>query len=153
MSPNTPPRPDGSGQVSGGVTQPAIAGEEQRGAEPGGGAPGQAVDAARRGEEEAPDHRRHQRGDGGQAEELHGEVGKDRARIAHRIGDGVVGGMAEAGIGDVPGAEAGQREGDAREKPEPGQPAGLAAQEWPECRAPYRSAQAVLKPQNACRSP
>ena len=25
MSPNTPPRPDGSGQVSGGVMQPAIA--------------------------------------------------------------------------------------------------------------------------------
>ena len=103
--------------------------KEQRRAEPGGGALGQIVDAARRGEEEAPDHRRHEGGDGGEAEELHRQVGKDRARITHGVGDRRIGGVAEARIGDVPGAEAGEPEGDGGEKPDAGQAPRLAAQE------------------------
>ena len=107
MSPNTPPRPDGSGQVSGGVMQPAIAAAQQRAAEPGDarGAHGRSMPrplASRT----APDDGRHQRRDRRQAEELHGEVGEHRAGIAHRVGHRIVGGVAEARIGDVPGAEA-----------------------------------------------
>ena len=129
MSPNTPPRPVGSGQVGGGVTQPAIAAESSD-------APNHA--RARRGmrstpravaKKNAPDHRRHQRGDRGQAEELHGEIGEHRAGIAHGVGDRVVGGVAEARIGDVPRAKAGEAEGDGGQKRQARRPADLPARE------------------------
>ena len=70
-----------------------------------------------------------------QAEELHGEVGKHGARIAHGIGDRAVGGMAEARVGHVPGAQAGQREGDAGKKPDAGDAACLATQEGLDAKA------------------
>ena len=129
MSPKTPPSPDGSGQVPGGVAQPAIAAKSSA-------APNQA--AARLGrlstpravaKKQAPDHRRRERGDGREAEELHREVGKHRTRIAHRVGNRRVGSMAEARVGDVPGAEAGKAEGDDGKKTEARQAPGLAAQE------------------------
>ena len=53
----------------------------------------------------------------------------DRAGIAHRVGDRIVGGVAEARIVDVPGAERGEREGDAGQQRQAGGPAGLPARE------------------------
>ena len=129
MSPKTPPSPDGSGQVSGGVAQPAIAAKRSAAPNQAAARLRQIVDAARGGEEKAPDHRRRERGDGRKAEELHRQVGKDCARIAHRVGDRRIGGMAETRVGDVPGAEAGKPEGDGSKKAEACKAPGLAAQE------------------------
>ena len=88
-----------------------------------------AVDAARRHEEDAPDDRRDEPDDGRKAVELHGEVGEDGARIAHGIGDGIRRRVAEARIGDVPRAEAGEREGDEDEQANAGETPYLAQRE------------------------
>ncbi len=129
----------GSGQVGGGVTQPAMAlparkprTMRRRGA---------ACDRRRapRGRD-APDGGGRQSCNGGEAVELHGEIGKHRARIAHRVGDEVVGGVAEARVGDVPRAEARQSEGDDAQQRQARGAAELAAQEGldAESRAAHR---------------
>ena len=47
--------------------------------------------------------RRNQRHDAGEAEELHGDVGDDRAGTAEQVADRRRGRVVEAGIGDRPG--------------------------------------------------
>ena len=100
-------------------------GGKQRKAEPGQPALAQPVDAARGEEQETPDYCRHQAGDGGKAEELHGEVAENRARIAHGVGDDIVGGVREARIGDVPGGQAGDAESREHEQAGADQPSDL----------------------------
>ena len=57
------------------------------------------------------------------------DVGDHRAGIAHRVGDRIVGGVAEARIVDIPGAQRGERESDACQQRHAGGPAGLPARE------------------------
>ena len=119
----------GNGQVLGGTMQPAIAAASS--AKPNQNSPalGHPVDAARRKQQIPPDDSRNQRGNRGKAEELHGEVGEDRAGIAHGVGDGVVRGVRKAWIGNVPGGEAGDPEGDSQEQAGADQPADLPPRE------------------------
>ena len=104
-------------------------GGEQREAEPGKSPLRQLVDAARGEQEKAPGDRRDESGDRRQAEELHGEVGENRACIAHGVGDGVVGGVAEARIGDVPCGQAGDAERHRRKQAGADDAPDLAARE------------------------
>ncbi len=64
-----------------------------------------AIDAMARHQQHAPDRQRHENGQCGQTEELRREIGENSAGIADRIGDRIVGGMAEARIGNIPGRQ------------------------------------------------
>ena len=61
------------------------------------------TDAARKADTERQD--RHDKPHGGKAEHLHGEIGNDRAGIAHQVRNGVSGGVIEARVFDGPGCK------------------------------------------------
>ncbi len=63
----------------------------------------QAVEPALGQELPAPEGGRRERGDTGEAEQLHGDVGGDRARLAQEVVDWRAGRMIEARVGDRPG--------------------------------------------------
>ena len=116
-SPATPPRPVGSGQVpktgrsaSARAPQATAAIQVQSVFQP---------KPLRLAEDEppGPDHRRQQDDDGGQAEELHEEIGDHGADDAEDVARRVVGGVAEARIVDRPGGETGgDRGGEGEER-------------------------------------
>src|SRR5690606_28764108 len=67
-----------------------------------------------------------------QTEELHQQVGDDRAGISHGVRHRIVGGMAEAWIGDVPRPECGEAEAGQRKRAEACGPYHLSVNEPPE---------------------
>ena len=84
--------------------------------EPGCKPPQRPVDRPRPGDECGPDDRRRDGDKRRQAEELHREIGEDRTGIAHGVGDWIIGGMAEARVGDVPGRKRGHLHRDQRQQ-------------------------------------
>ena len=99
-SPTTPPKPVGNGQLAGAGKREAHPAAKVEPDEPEQELAPDPIEALLRDESPSPERGRDQRGDAGEPEELHGDIGDDRAGAAEEIVDRRRRGVIEAGVGD-----------------------------------------------------
>ena len=120
-SPTTPPSPVGSGHAPPWAQQLAKPADSHRAENPAGDPQRFAVEGAVGQHAPAPYRDGKDQHDGAEADDLHQQIGADRAGIAENVADRARGGVAEAGILHRPGHQRSRCHAGQRDQRKPGQ--------------------------------